>query len=1065
VNQYGTVNNTGSAFLDTLASNLVIEQDPLVGNGSFVTYTLTIQNPTNKPTRTMYGIVQTYGGIWLTDGNSSGTPPVAIIGGGIYDYHSVSISGIRDYHLIKFNPIPANSTVSFTLNSKIDANKAQASATDRRNTASVAKLEVRLTDDGTATNINQARTVEWLNAAVAIDTNAPSQIVADNQAIIKPGAMTYTGSVSDDSDVTAVYLQYTTNNTSATQQLNCGPAVAGRWSCPLTIGSNVTTVQYRLRASDEYNQQSPWSAWYGSVIDITPPQFAFSDQTNAMLAATYVGGTTINLTGVVSDTASEASIKVCDENAALCDYGTTTNPIINQSVITGTLSPATEVTAQPCDSTDRGNYTALPIRISAAAQQQRVGNVVVEAQVTSQAAEELNLWIQSPSGTFTPLLTSSRLSTVNIHPRFSDSAIADTTSLTSTVDITGSATDVKPDGNLALFGGEPLNGTWQLLACDRNENSTHSTINSWGITLTSANTNVSTNAPWSYTVKNTADQDNVMRILKVRGIDSTNNASTSRTITLNIDTVAPNITISQLVTSLLPDGKATAFQGAARDGGTLSSISANIYSVNKLASTINVALQQTTSQELARWNYVLGRNISAYTWQLPIDANTLDSGEYRIQFVAIDMAGNQRISDTYPFTIAAIIPPTITDISFPPTRRDDAAILQYSINTGNGPAKVESTISLDSDVTAPITDTTLMAWDNNGAFDIATQATITTTLQHTLLSQLEMNNHLAAALDTNGVLTTWALKNTNTITHTKSISHIIQIALGDSSNQHLLTISSSGVITDYKPGNVVQTVAVPTGDTAVAIAAGTTHNLAILRSGKLFAWGSNTNGETTIPMSAAMGVSQITAGNGFSLALKSDGRVIGWGANNLRQTTIPISATVGVSQIATGENHAIALRTDGVVVAWGDNSVGQTTVPISATNVIYVAANANSSAAITRDGLVLVWGATRSVSSCCPGTSNIAMNSTQILTNQMNTSQTQTITQLASLAPITMQKRFHGLLPGRRYRYTLVVSNERGSARYTGVFDTSLRYDQHYLPFITNTNADGVNPVNTTSGK
>jgi alpha-tubulin suppressor-like RCC1 family protein len=328
-----------------------------------------------------------------------------------------------------------------------------------------------------------------------------------------------------------------------------------------------------------------------------------------------------------------------------------------------------------------------------------------------------------------------------------------------------------------------------------------------------------------------------------------------------------------------------------------------------------------------------------------------------------------------------------------------------------------------------------------------------------------MNNHLAAALDTDGLLTTWALKNTNTITHTKPISHVIQIALGDSSNQLLLTLSSSGVITDYKPGNIVQTVAVPTGDTAVAIAAGTTHNLAILRSGKLFAWGSNSKGETTIPISATMGISQITAGNGFSLALKSDGRVIGWGANDLNQTTIPISATVGVSQIAAGDNHAIALRTDGVVVAWGDNSVGQTTIPISATNVIYVTANANSSAAITRDGLVLVWGATRSVSNCCPGTSNIAMNSTQIMTNQMNTSQAQTSTQPASLAPITMQKNFHGLLPGRRYRYTLVISNERGSARYTGVFDTSLRYDQHYLPFITNTNADGVNPVNTTSGK
>jgi len=1063
VNQYGTVSNTGSAFLDTLSSALVTEQDPLVGNNSVVTYTLSIQNPTNKPTRTMYGIVQTYGGIWLTDGNSSGTPPVTIIGGGIYDYHSVSISGVRDYHLIKFNPIPANSTVSFTLNSRIDANKAQASDTDRRNTATVAKLEVRLTDDGTSTNINQARTIEWLNAAVAIDANAPSQIVADNQAIVKPGAMTYTGSVSDDSEVTAVYLQYTTNNAGTTQQLNCGPAVVGRWSCPFTINPNVTTVQYRLRASDKYNQQSPWSAWYGSVVDITPPQFAFSDQTNAILAASYVGGTTINLTGVVSDTASEAQIKVCDENAAVCDYGTTTNPVINKSVITNTLVTGTQVTAQPCDITDRGNYTALPIRITAAAPQQRVSNVTVEALIYSQAAQELNLWLQSPSGTFTPLLTSSRSSTVNIHPRFSDSAIADTTSLTSTVDMGGSATDVKPDGSLALFGGEPMNGTWQLLACDRNENTTLSTIESWSLTLTSAGTSVSTNSPWSYTVKDTAEQDNVMRTLKLWSIDSTNNASSWRTITLNIDTVAPSLTINQQLTSLLPDGQATVFQGTASEGGTLSSVSANVYDTTKLVSSINVELQQTTSQELARWNYLQGRSISAYTWQLPIDASTLDSGEYQVQFVAVDAAGNQRISDAYPLTIAAITTPAITDIEFPSSRRTDAALLQYSVDTGSGSSSVVTTISLDSDVTAPITATTLMMWNSSGITDTVAQNQITTTLQATLFSQLELNNHLVAALDTNNVLTTWALKNTNTIALTTPISNVVQIAMGDSSNQHLLTLSNSGIITDYKPGNIVQTV--PISDTAVAIAAGTTHNLAILRTGKLFAWGSNSNGETTIPISATMGISQIAAGNGFSLALKSDGRVIGWGANNLNQTTIPISATVGVSQIAAGDNHAIALRADGVVVAWGDNSVGQTTVPISATNVIYVAANANSSAAITRDGLVLVWGATRSVNGCCPGTSSIALNSTQILTNQMDSTQTQTISQPASLAPITVQNRFNGLLPGRRYRYTLVVTNEKGSARYSGVFDTNLHYDQHYLPFLFNTNADGVDPVNTTSGK
>ena len=87
------------------------------------------------------------------------------------------------------------------------------------------------------------------------------------------------------------------------------------------------------------------------------------------------------------------------------------------------------------------------------------------------------------------------------------------------------------------------------------------------------------------------------------------------------------------------------------------------------------------------------------------------------------------------------------------------------------------------------------------------------------------------------------------------------------------------------------------------------------------------------------------------------------------------------------------------------------------------------------------------------------------MTNQMDSTQTQTISQPASLAPLTVQNRFNGLLPGRRYRYTLVVTNEKGSARYSGVFDTNLHYDQYYLPFITNTDADGVDPVNTTSGK
>ena len=356
-------------------------------------------------------------------------------------------------------------------------------------------------------------------------------------------------------------------------------------------------------------------------------------------------------------------------------------------------------------------------------------------------------------------------------------------------------------------------------------------------------------------------------------------------------------------------------------------------------------------------------------------------------------------------------------------------------------------------------------WGSSGLADSTSQAKIPSGLQNTLISQLEMNNHLAAALDSNGTLTTWALQNSNTVSVTTPISDVMQLsditqfAMGDSSNQHLLTLSNTGVITDYTPTGATS---VPITD-AVAIAAGTTHNLAIIKTGKLAAWGgSNANGETTIPANARMGVSQIAAGNGFSMALKSDGRLIALGKNNLGQVTVPVSATTGIAQIAAGDNHGLALRADGVVIAWGDNSVGQSTVPISITDAIFIAANANSSAAVTSDGNVYIWGATRSVTNCCAGTSAIALNSTQILTNQVDSTQSQYYPLFPDWNVNYYRNQFNGLIPGRRYKYEITIWGF-GRASYTGKFTTNQRYSTLYLPFLTN--SDGATAVNTTSGK
>jgi alpha-tubulin suppressor-like RCC1 family protein len=250
---------------------------------------------------------------------------------------------------------------------------------------------------------------------------------------------------------------------------------------------------------------------------------------------------------------------------------------------------------------------------------------------------------------------------------------------------------------------------------------------------------------------------------------------------------------------------------------------------------------------------------------------------------------------------------------------------------------------------------------------------------------------------------------------------------------------------------------------AVAIAAGHTHNLAIRDSGALYAWGStNTYGETTIPITSSMGIAQIGAGDGFSVVLKSDGRVLAWGKNDLGQATVPVSASNQIAQIAVGNSHVLALHQNGTIVTWGNSSNGLQNIPAGAVDVIAIVANDDTSAALTRNGALYVWGTHTSVSSCCSGSSVIAINRTQTLTNQMTMAQTQTNTLPANTITVPLSNTFYGLIPNQRYRYTIVVTNSASSTTYTGVFDTTQRYYMRYLPLLAR---DGSTVINTNLGK
>lgn len=141
---------------------------------------------------------------------------------------------------------------------------------------------------------------------------------------------------------------------------------------------------------------------------------------------------------------------------------------------------------------------------------------------------------------------------------------------------------------------------------------------------------------------------------------------------------------------------------------------------------------------------------------------------------------------------------------------------------------------------------------------------------------------------------------------------------------------------------------------AIAIAAGSTHALALKADGTVVAWGSNGHGESTVPAGLSEVVA-IDAGEDFSVALKADGTVRVWGYNGYLVLNVPENLA-SVVAVSAGNYHVLALKSDGTVVAWGYDTAGQVTIPGGLSNVVAISAGPQFSLAAKSDGTVVAWG-------------------------------------------------------------------------------------------------------------
>jgi alpha-tubulin suppressor-like RCC1 family protein len=172
-----------------------------------------------------------------------------------------------------------------------------------------------------------------------------------------------------------------------------------------------------------------------------------------------------------------------------------------------------------------------------------------------------------------------------------------------------------------------------------------------------------------------------------------------------------------------------------------------------------------------------------------------------------------------------------------------------------------------------------------------------------------------------------------------------------------------------------------------AVSGGGIHTLALGVDGRVWAFGSNAQGQVGIGAAAesrtpvavpGLGPTYaISAGILHSLAVMDDATVKAWGYNGLgllgdgttidRHQPVTVAGLSSMVATAAGFYHSLGLRSDGTVWAWGWNGFGElgdgtTTGRLRAaqvpglTEVVAISAGAYHSLALRSDGSVWAWG-------------------------------------------------------------------------------------------------------------
>ena len=495
------------------------------------------------------------------------------------------------------------------------------------------------------------------------DLDAPSYVsVIEPTTVISRNATTVRGTVVDASAVRDIALEVTAPSGSVTT-LACTDSTPqdGEWTCPWDVAatnggaapSEGQTFRLRARATDAFGQTSSWSTAYALLVDGSAPSLETRSDLQATEVVTsldsapsarsalsaipaIVGPANAFLSGDIADNRLVQGVDVCDATGTTCATATVTvkQDTVPNSQYVYNDEPANPIALNTPSATCSAGGTERSIVVNDVF---AIADLQVGVVISHPYRTEVTAKLTAPNGKVVTLLdANTSLAARNYNVRLSNSQPEDGDARGSDqlIDETSFGVVLQPTESLNALHGDVAAGLWKLAICDVNPAQHNGSYVRGQLAFVAHIPPDNTQAVWQFGLQGIDGLDGETRSYTLFARDSLGNRGAALPVSIQIDTVPPVLTATQVITRFELTKTMTTLRGNVSDGVSV----AGVYAVVELPSGKHVIA--SASFENGEWHFDLEPEDSgAYTvWIYARDEvnNVATQGPYHVEVMAVE---------------------------------------------------------------------------------------------------------------------------------------------------------------------------------------------------------------------------------------------------------------------------------------------------------------------------------------------------------------------------------------------------------------------------------------------